>query len=471
MNCKHCGVLNSDDAVFCKGCGKRLDEELVCPSCGKKLDEDSAFCIYCGQPVKKIQTTVVETPKAQAPAAEAPKAQPAEQKPIRAGTAKKVLNYVATSAVLATAAFSLIFVFLMGFTGVTQVYYGSSMKVSTDLYYYFGEGYKQVSDAIDYSSSANAFFKASLYMPVIFGTLISAVTLIVVLISSISAIVFSIRHLLGKEEDTGAGFALTAFTAFVTGSLLLLALNNNHQTIEGLVTSYSLNGATIAGIVLSSISAAAYLGCTIAMRGRELAKVDVIIKTVLSLASLVFVIIVLALASLPAFGIRSDELEYGDKINVGFKLLMTVLGALCSSDTVLTQVDNAGLVLAFAIITCLFLAAFAIVAARLFVKNIEGATKNEKNNSLAISIVMTVFALVYFVFSIVTAEQFLVAAEEAGGAILMGEASDEIAFTYAVPIVMFVFSLITLGINIAQACLINKFIKKPAPANEAQKSA
>lgn len=47
MECKFCSTENSDNAVYCKNCGKRLDGKIVCPSCGKTTDA-GAYCEMCG---------------------------------------------------------------------------------------------------------------------------------------------------------------------------------------------------------------------------------------------------------------------------------------------------------------------------------------------------------------------------------------------------------------------------------------
>ena len=48
MECKKCGAINPDEAVFCAQCGTRLDGKAPCPSCGKLNDETNAYCNFCG---------------------------------------------------------------------------------------------------------------------------------------------------------------------------------------------------------------------------------------------------------------------------------------------------------------------------------------------------------------------------------------------------------------------------------------
>jgi predicted ATPase/class 3 adenylate cyclase len=46
MKCPKCQRENPEDAIFCNGCGQKL--ELACPECGKLNPPDSKFCNKCG---------------------------------------------------------------------------------------------------------------------------------------------------------------------------------------------------------------------------------------------------------------------------------------------------------------------------------------------------------------------------------------------------------------------------------------
>lgn len=445
MNCKHCGTENPEEAVFCKHCGKRLDGEIFCTSCGKQLDGDSAFCIYCGQRIGEVQAKPAVSAVKSAP--------PVEQETAKTATVKKALNYTAAGLVLALAVFSFIFVFFIGFTASVGAY-NVVEKESVDLFYYFGAGYEDLAKALEELDFTN-FAQVCMYLPVVFGTLISAGAIIAVAVTSITAIVISIRYLVGKSKYYGAGFAMASFMSFIVGTLLLLALSNGNVSIESMTVSYSLNAATTAGAVLCSVVAAGYVGCAIAARGKELANARTLARLILSLASVVLVIVILSVASLPAYGIKTDEFGYGDKLNVGLNTVFSVLAIICSSNSNYIRIDNSAAVLAFGIVSCIMLIVLAILAACLLVKNVSGAVEDGKIAGFVLSIVLSVFALLFLVFGIVTAEQLLVAAEYAGGTDIMGEASDKVNFTYAVPIAILVFSLISLGANIAYKCLGN----------------
>jgi uncharacterized membrane protein YvbJ len=46
MECPNCQHQNTADAIFCNGCGYKL--EIECPECGKANPPGSKFCNQCG---------------------------------------------------------------------------------------------------------------------------------------------------------------------------------------------------------------------------------------------------------------------------------------------------------------------------------------------------------------------------------------------------------------------------------------
>ncbi len=60
MVCRKCNGVNDDDALFCKYCGTKLNEENICPSCNQKNDVDATFCKYCGTKLQQEASVEVE---------------------------------------------------------------------------------------------------------------------------------------------------------------------------------------------------------------------------------------------------------------------------------------------------------------------------------------------------------------------------------------------------------------------------
>lgn len=48
MQCGNCGTENPENAVYCKHCGRRLDDMGVCSFCGGLTPADGEYCINCG---------------------------------------------------------------------------------------------------------------------------------------------------------------------------------------------------------------------------------------------------------------------------------------------------------------------------------------------------------------------------------------------------------------------------------------
>ena len=54
VKCPHCGALVSENAKFCKECGKAIAPAgtVPCPKCGAQIAKDAKFCKECGAPTK-----------------------------------------------------------------------------------------------------------------------------------------------------------------------------------------------------------------------------------------------------------------------------------------------------------------------------------------------------------------------------------------------------------------------------------
>ncbi len=69
MDCSKCQHQNPEDAIFCNGCGHKL--EIECPKCGKTNPPASRFCNKCGNDIS-IPHTTKETRDTSHPSLHAP---------------------------------------------------------------------------------------------------------------------------------------------------------------------------------------------------------------------------------------------------------------------------------------------------------------------------------------------------------------------------------------------------------------
>lgn len=428
--------------MFCKSCGKRLDGNIICPGCGKLLDGDSEFCNYCGCRINSAQISVgsqvTTTVVSSAPSA------------VNTVTGDKVLNYIKTASVLALAVFSLIFAFLIGIK-----LNGEELSNSTEyLYYYFGGAYKDISKVLKLSGTTTDYLENSLYVPVAFGTVIAALTIIIVVVCSIIAICYAIKNLLSRSGRNGAGLALTAFTSFITGSLLILALSNTNFSSGINSAEFTLGGANIAGVVLCSVSAAIYLVCSVCERRKEIINNGISVKSVLSFVILILTVVVMAVVSLPSIGMTSDEFSSSEKINAGIPFFIGFLGGLGSSEKNLNAMQNSTEAMISFVFALVMLIAVAVFAAVQFKKSIDGAAdKRYKISDLVINILLTLSAAAFLALAVISTKELIKSLENLGLAEFMGESCEEIKFTFAVPIVVLMFSFLSLAVNIISICL------------------
>lgn len=454
MYCNYCGTENPEDAVFCKGCGKRLDGTAACPACGQVIPADSGFCPYCG-----VRQGATEKAHAESAAAAA-----------GGVDVKKALKYVSVAAALATAVFPLIFVFLIGMT-LPNISVSGAVLVSgkRSLFYYFGDAYKDIDRALaaldGTENGYTAFFESCLRIPAALGTVTVALTLLAVCALSVTAIVFGVRYLLGKSEKTGGAFAIAAFAFYVAGAVTLLSvINCSAKYYDGASAlrlekvAVKFNGATIAGVTLGAVFAATYLGCTVASRGKQLVKADSFIRLILSAVSATVIIVILALCAKPALGFELPEMKAGEGLYVGTLYPLNLVTLMCAEKANYDVIINAEAVAAYSVMAFIMLALTVTLAARMLAGSVKGMAEEGKTNIVS-GIMLVVCAVLFAVFTSLAAKELLNSVNYLDKANAWDADSDsgDLAFTYAIPVAVAVLSGVALAVNITQVCLLRKF--------------
>lgn len=319
MICTRCGTENPAGARFCKHCGTRLD---VCAACGAPLAPDSRFCNMCGaavnapaQPVYAAQPAYVPQP-AYAPVRPAP-AQPAAQpaydgaREKRRAVAQRVLGYVGNGLAMLGALIAFIFVFLIGTTmNADGSAAGADIAFPVEagmhsLYDYFGAIYREIGQALTATEVYPGYYPTSLYVTAIFGTVSAAAALLATAVLFILTLVRYLLNLTGKTQKGAGGLAVATFFSFLVGALLFMGVecasvsisySASGITAEAAARS-ALNGTTIAGICVSAVCMAGYLGCAIARGGRENGIREAVLRYVFCGAGLAFTVLFLALLS------------------------------------------------------------------------------------------------------------------------------------------------------------------------------
>lgn len=286
MICSNCGTENPENARFCKQCGSKLVR--VCANCGSPLAEDARFCNHCGAPVRAdaAPEPAPAAPNAPAPAvycpaqaaaayAQQPAAQPAPRVQKDFSSARRVLRYLAETFAFLAAAAAFIFVFLVGtmVNGSTDNVGDSMLSMTAhDIFYYFGQAYRDIAEALDQLGEYPGYLPTSLYLSTAFGTIAAAVMLISTAILFAFTLARFIRFLQGKTQKSAAGLAAATFFSFLAGAMLFLAAGSASvrisvtQSLETLSGSAAtvLNDATIAGICIGAASLLICVACAIA---------------------------------------------------------------------------------------------------------------------------------------------------------------------------------------------------------------
>lgn len=331
MECKNCGTPCPDEAVYCGKCGNRLDGKKPCSACGKLVDGQSTYCIYCGNRLdgKNVCKKCGEAYEGQfCPACGTgvalPKKKTTAVSGVKTDKAKRISSLITSGVAMLGVLFAFIFVFLIGVkTGVPGV-----VGESETLFYYFGDFYKEF-NATDFAELATADFtpwyiqyleKEALAIG-IYGTVISALSLLCVCAFAVVAITVYVRGLLGFTQKKAGGWAVATALSYIVGATAFVSLHNirvqsslqtgSQLDVSELSNAITYNGATKAGIVLCAIFIGAYFACRfferILEKGRGVFTKKFALATALSVVGVAFVSVVFSVVKNAGFTINVTE--------------------------------------------------------------------------------------------------------------------------------------------------------------------
>ena len=219
MNCPFCNTENPNGAVYCKHCGKKLDETEACPQDETQANETVA------------PMTEVEAPKAKTKE----KKGMSEKAQIRLRLASGILMMVAV-------VLSLICSF---FIGIRQSLAGASYYSASETYnvwHYFGRVYYDI-DAILAAQDYSSYTAAAYLIPAILSTIVAAGTLASTIAFTLMATVKFGLHF--KRANVNYYKSATAAVfSFILGATLFDAIHSV-STPDAYV---ELNGSTVTGL-------------------------------------------------------------------------------------------------------------------------------------------------------------------------------------------------------------------------------
>ena len=482
MKCPNCDTENPQGAAFCLHCGKRLDGNIACPHCGKTIPATAAFCLYCGKrtdepatpnasaspsgsapaqpaapqaapvpPVAPVQPVAPVPPVApqQVPvppayvapvlgevAAARPALSPEERAAKRNGILQKIMHYGARGSSLAMALFALVFVFLIGVSmSVSGGGVSGGSGFGYDVYYYFGQAY---SNALSVSGSESV----SMMMQAVYGSLMSAATLVCTAVFAIIGIIQGIMKLVNKNKTFKRDYGLVSFLLYLGGAVMFLGYHAMGTSQPEYSAGIVFNGGTAAGIALGTIAFVSYLGCRVVPQWKELLKTN-LLNTIFALGSAVLTVVMLGLLSAPLYSMSvsySSTVSMSSSYSVGM-LLLNGLNIDSSTGSILMMLFVFTILLQFTVTI------FSTIA---FWKMLRSLQTDKVRPTLKWSIILTVFSAVFLIFAI------------AAGSVYTSANFSGMGFSYAVPIVLFVFALLLLGAGIARS-IIRKRKEGPSP--------
>ena len=336
MPCPICGELNSDDSTYCIACGERIDGKTVCPNCGTLIEE--SFCTVCGTPAKRV----VKKP---------PRSSTSANGANTAGTWRNYVNLSAGIAAMTAVLCALVFVFLIGFapnfSGLEGVMDGlpgvSSENGSFNLWYYFGDGYREADNLFTQLPQYSATFSFSVLMPLILGTVAACLSIAGVVTFSVLAAVRFGKKVTGKSEKSYCGFAIAAVLCYFLGAHLIGSLNTVYIRLNQIVSSsegmlkidlkgmLAYDGATTAGTALCAVFLGCFLACKIAVRGKELIRKNTLIPLCFAVVSVAFLAALLSVLAQGAYTVKATETDTYSRETITFQTgFTTMMQILCT---------------------------------------------------------------------------------------------------------------------------------------------
>ena len=426
--CPKCGTRHEPNAKFCQECGARLDGKVNCPKCGTLTDANATFCAECGARLDGKGS------------AKAVKAAPGKENVRDREQLKgKVMNILALTGVicvLLSALIGLVFAFV---SGVSMVDTESKEKVTSMLYDYFGNNYKDLDkmrDVINEMFGWKNMGEArefALYFPVVLGTAVSAVGLLgVVALSALTA--FKAYKKYYKKEDANVvAPAAATYLTFVTMATLLLVL----VSMRGDDSKTTFSAATLAGIITGGVLLGLGVLLLVVANFKEFKGFNASVGAISAIAVSAFTVVVLALASLPAGGLKVEALFDSTEMNFGLLTVMQSMLMIVEEDDVINKI------VAFATVGGVAGVALAVTSAVTLFRKVPALCNGKNKSNIVLGAVIVGLAVVYLVFTILTLNAII------DTPMFEGVDTDLIKRNLAVPIALLVMAVLACGAELA----------------------
>ncbi len=474
MQCKKCGQEVQDGAIFCGGCGARVDGKAPCKKCGALNDENSAYCLTCGARVDgktvcaqcgnaykgNFCPSCGATKWGKAVKTEVPTDAPAKKKEeitMTKGQAvfKKACEIVSGAALMLGVLMSLIFVFMIG------VESSSELETGKTIFYFFGEHFENSSDnslwgsLLQTWSSETASTLYDLYG--ILGAAIFSAVIVLVIVFSIIATVKYIVSMAKGEENAAKTPALVSIITFLIGAALFYAYTRTTVVYEEEMMGYQMNGSTVAAIVVCIIALVLGIGFDLAGQGVRPWKGEHLGKMICGSLALILAIVVMVLAE--NFAIVMEEEGASASMNYQLFGISIIQGQFAGvTDSNVELVGSLSLMNVCLVFSQLFAVAILILAAVAIGIQMYGMQGEEKSG-VSVAVLLIVFSVLLLLFTILAQSGYIAAVELAAGG--YGEIPEFNITGNIVVIILAIMLTVATGIrqNFANKALAAEWVK------------
>ena len=451
MDCKKCGTPAADGAVYCHNCGERVDGKKVCPICGDLNEQEYKYCIYCGARIDGkavckvcgVEHDGVFCPQCGVKSLQTKPSKKCNAKVHNGDTYKGIMRIVATSLGLFAALTAFIFMFFIGFEGEEK-----------SIFYYFGDSFKEMKSAkAEYVAQGGGFkgaVNALMYFETITGCIIAAATLVSVATFFGLAVWRSVRALCGKETRSPISMVLWTAFSYILGAALLYPFGAGKS--DGIAIGY--NGATTAGLVICFVALVLMTACVVVGDLGKFKEKAFIVRVVRSIIYIVFGLVAFFMVRNVGMKILVDtayiDVDVSGTPGMISALALGLFGIVYSGNTKLNFEMNMISVLGI-IGTALALVAivFALLAVFKGVRNLLGESRKTEIASPIISAALSIGVLICCI--LIWKEAALIAKTTKPVYVTSLKAK------YALSILAIVFTVIHLGVAIANKIVAKKY--------------
>lgn len=420
MICNKCGTENPDNFKFCQNCGYRLDGKKVCHSCGAEIDGGAKFCGFCGANTEEaprlVKSEIAVTSAVATPSS-------------FVGW-KKVINYVSWGFVAFAALIGLIFTFCIGVTAQA-----AGVGSTVTIYDYFGKIYDQCK--LLTTGNMKTIAEVGVYLPAVMGTVLSAGSLISIIVFFIMTVVASVNRFVHKKDVNWTKPAIGAYVSYAVFATAFLALNAASVETNGVKVGANFSAATLAGLILGGIGLGGYFVCKAVLYFTEVKDVKAIVKSAVMFGAGAVAVAAVSLLALPALGLNIQSGSTSVSTKLGH---MEFIGLLNSNknDVAVLCCSTMGFVvqllaLAFTVLT-------VISAAKYVSEGSDGKV-------LPYSIASVILTAVNLALSIASGVLYIDG---------ITSSSEEYTVSFGAPIAIFVLSAVSLVAVIVSVSLFKK---------------